>query len=39
MAALRCLYDLRYAPVTFDFGTFLAVADCVRCSRMINGRI
>src|SRR3990167_7231393 len=27
---LRCLYDLRQAPVTFDFCGFLAAADCAR---------
>ncbi len=30
MAPLRCLYDLQHAPITFDFATFLAIADCVR---------
>jgi hypothetical protein len=30
MTALRCLYDLRHAPVTFDFGIYLALADCAR---------
>lgn len=27
---LTTIYDLRYAPVTFDFGTFLVIADCIR---------
>lgn len=27
---LRCIYDCRYGPVTFDFGVYLALADCVR---------
>lgn len=30
MTALRCIYDLRFAPVTFDFGLYLALADCAR---------
>lgn len=30
MTSLRVLYDLRYAPITFDFAIFLALAECVR---------
>ncbi len=28
--ALKVLYDMRFAPVTFDFTTFLVVCDCLR---------
>lgn len=30
MTSLRCVYDLRHAPVTFDFAVYLALADCAR---------
>ncbi|MEQ9420000.1 MAG: hypothetical protein RIF37_03985 [Rhodospirillaceae bacterium] len=28
--ALRVLYDLHYAPITFDFTTYLVLCECVR---------
>jgi hypothetical protein len=27
---LKVLYDMRFAPITFDFTTFLVVCDCIR---------
>lgn len=27
---LRCVYDLKHAPITYDFVIYLVIADCVR---------
>lgn len=34
---LTAIYDMRYAPATFDFGTFLIIADCIRQIRNYGG--
>jgi len=34
---LTAIYDMQYAPATFDFGTFIVLADCIRQIRKYTG--